>query len=104
MALAASGSVGETIAPSANAAGQLMPSTTAWATTATATMVARTSPTADSEIARASARRSRGEEKKPAQYSSGGRNATRTSSGGSSTSGMPGRNPITRPPRTSRMG
>ena len=67
MAVAASGSVGDTIAPSANAAGQLMPSTIAWATTATATVVARTSPTADSEIARASARRSRGDEKNPAQ-------------------------------------
>ena len=104
MALAARGSVGETIAPRANAAGQVIPSTMAWAVTATATAVARTSPTADIEIARASARRSRGEAKKPAQYSSGGRNATRTSSGGSSTAGMPGTNPRTSPPRTSRIG
>ena len=67
MAVAASGSVGDTIAPSANAAGQLMSSISAWATAATATMVTRTSPTAASEIARASARRSRGDEKNPAQ-------------------------------------
>jgi hypothetical protein len=67
MAVAASGSVGETMAPSANAAGQPSPSMAAWATTATAAAVTRTSPTAAAEIARASARRSRGEEKKPAQ-------------------------------------
>jgi hypothetical protein len=104
MALAASGSVGETIAPRANATGQVIPSTMAMAATATAAAVARTSPTASSEIVRASARRSRGEAKKPAQYSSGGRKATRTSSGGRVTSGMPGTNPITSPPSTSRIG
>ena len=36
IAVAATGSVGETIAPSTNAAGHDMPSITAWATSATA--------------------------------------------------------------------
>src|SRR3954471_934039 len=49
---AATGSVGETIAPSTNAAVQGMPSTTAWTTTATATVVAITSPTVSVLIGR----------------------------------------------------
>jgi hypothetical protein len=48
---AASGSVGDTIAPSANAAAQGMP-IRAWATTATAVIVASTSPTETSAIVR----------------------------------------------------
>ena len=56
MVMAASGSVGETIAPSANAAAQDMSATRPRETTATAAAVIRTSATAISEIARASAR------------------------------------------------
>ena len=48
--VAASGSVGATIAPSANAAAHGSPSISACATTATAHAVAITSPTASSEI------------------------------------------------------
>ena len=59
MAVAAIGSVGETIAPSTNAAGQVRPSTTACATTATPTVVTTTSPTASNPIGPALARRSR---------------------------------------------
>ena len=50
IAVAATGSVGETIAPSTNAAGHDMPSITAWATTATARAVASTSPIASTPI------------------------------------------------------
>jgi hypothetical protein len=59
MAVAASGSVGATIAPRAKAAAHERPSTSACATTATVHIVARTSPMASSEIARASFRSSR---------------------------------------------
>jgi hypothetical protein len=104
MAVAASGSVGDTIAPSVNAAAHDRPPTRVCATAATALMVANTSPTASKVIARVSARRSRGEEKNAAWYSNGGRNRTRTRSGGNSAGGTPGRNPSTRPPRTSRIG
>ena len=45
MAAPASGSVGETTAPSVNAAPHDIPGTSAWAATATATIVASTSPT-----------------------------------------------------------
>jgi hypothetical protein len=67
IAVAASGSVGATIAPSANAAAQGSPSISAWAVMATAPIVASTSPTAASEIAPRSACKSRGEEKNPDQ-------------------------------------
>jgi hypothetical protein len=60
VAVAATGSVGATTAPSTNAAGQLMPSTAAWATTATATIVMSTTPTARNDSVPSSARRSRG--------------------------------------------
>lgn len=63
IAVAAKGSVGETIAPSAKAAAHGRPSTTACMTTATVTVVASTSPMASVEIVRRSARRSRSEEK-----------------------------------------
>ena len=65
-AVAATGSVGETIAPSANAAAHGSPATTAWATTATETVVTSTSPTASVEIGRKSARRSRSDWKNAA--------------------------------------
>ena len=48
VAVADTGSVGATIAPSTNAASQLIPGTIAWATTATAAIVASTSPIASS--------------------------------------------------------
>ena len=55
---AASGSVGETTAPSAKAAAHGRPGTIAWATTATAAIVASTRPTDDSVSPRRLARRS----------------------------------------------
>ena len=58
IAVAASGSVGETIAPSVNAAAHDRPSMSSCATTATAHIVASTSPIASSEIGRAFARSS----------------------------------------------
>ena len=58
IAVAATGSVGPTMAPSANAACQLRPIISC-ATTATTTIVARTSPIDSIEIVRRLARRSR---------------------------------------------
>ena len=65
IAVAAIGSVGETIAPSVNAAAHGSP-TTSCATTATATVVASTSPIASRPIGRMFVRRSRSEVKKAA--------------------------------------
>ena len=50
--MAATGSVGETMAPSTKAAGHDMPSITAWATIATASAVASTRPIASRLIGR----------------------------------------------------
>src|SRR4051794_31436433 len=63
-----------------------------------------TLPTASSEIGRRLACRSRSEEKKAAEYSSGGSRIRKTRSGGSSTSGAPGRKPRPAPPTTSAIG
>ena len=104
IAVAASGSVGDTIAPSANAAAHGSPAIAACATTATSTVVTSTSPTALRVIARMSARRSRSEEKYAALNSSGGRKIRSTSSGSSSISGTPGANPTRLPPSTSMIG
>ena len=66
IAVAAMGSVGETIAPSTKALGQVRPSTNACATTATPTVVITTRPTASSPIGRTLALRSRSDVKKAA--------------------------------------
>ena len=58
IAVAATGSVGETIAPRTKAAGQDIPSITACATTATASAVASTSPIESIPIGRMFWRRS----------------------------------------------
>ncbi len=104
MAVAATGSVGATIAPRANAAAHERSSITACATTATVTVVPITSPIASMEMLRRSALRSRRLAKNAAEYSSGGRKMTSTRSGSSSTSGSPGRNPSPSPPTTSTIG
>jgi len=59
--------VGETIAPSTNATGQESPSTNVWATAATDSIVASTSPSANSESGLMLARRSRSEVKNAAE-------------------------------------
>ena len=102
--VAATGSVGATIAPSANATAHGRSSTSAWAATATATAVSTTSTVELMTIERASARSARRLAKNAAEYSSGGRNTTRTRSGSRRTSGMPGTNPRPSPPTTSRIG
>jgi hypothetical protein len=104
MTPAATASVGDSTAPRTNAACQDIPWMTAWATTATATVVTTTRPTDSSVIGPRLARRSRSEEKNAAAYSSGGRKIRRTRSGLSPVAGTPGRKPITAPPHTSRMG
>ncbi len=63
MAVAASASVGETMAPRAKATAHGTPDASVCTTTATMTVVASTSPTARSPIGRALAARSRGEVK-----------------------------------------
>ena len=66
IALAATGSVGESTAPSVNAPAQLRSSTTAWATTPTSRVVNTTSPMLSRAIGLRLSRRSRSEEKKAA--------------------------------------
>ena len=66
IAVAAIGSVGETTAPSTNAAAHGRSGTISWATTATTTIVSRTSPTESSPTGRTFARRSRSEVKNAA--------------------------------------
>ena len=66
IAVAAIGSVGETTAPSTNAAAHGSPGTISCATTATTTIVSRTRPTASSPTGRRFARRSRSEVKNAA--------------------------------------
>lgn len=63
MAVAATASGGETIAPSTSATGQLNPGMTIRATAATPAVVASTSPTARSMIGRRFATKSRSEVK-----------------------------------------
>src|ERR671916_1808927 len=101
--VAAMASVGETIAPSTNAAAQGR-SVTVWTTAATTRVVISTSPTASSEIALTFARKSRHEVKSAETYSKGGKNNKNTSSGSSSTDGNCGTNPSADPPSTSRIG
>ena len=104
IAVAATASGGETIAPRVKATGQSRPGTSACATTATTATVARTRPMASEAIGRAWARKSRIEVKNAAMYSSGGRNSRKTSSGASSTSGNPGTRAVMSPPITSTIG
>src|SRR5215207_6530595 len=104
VATAATGSVGPTTAPSTNAASQLIPGTIAWATTATAPIVASTSPIESSASGRSSAPSSRGEACQAAACSSGGRKTRKTTSGSRSSSGSSGINPIASPPTTSTIG
>ena len=99
----ATGSVGARMAPSTKAAAHGRP-IRACAITATAPIVASTSPTASSTIGLSWARRSSGEEEKAAEFSRGGRKAMKITSGGISMLGRPGTKPITRPPRTSKIG
>ncbi len=63
IAVAATASVGATIAPITKQTGHDSPSMNVWATAATVSIVARTMPTASIEIARAFVRRSRREVK-----------------------------------------
>src|SRR5215207_3551922 len=84
MAVAATGSVGETIAPA-----QGRP-TSRCATEATVRVVSSTRPMDRDAIGLRFALRSRGEEKKAAEYRSGGRKIKRTRSGGSLISGTTG--------------
>jgi hypothetical protein len=67
IAVAATGSVGETIAPRTNAAAHDMSGTTACTHTATATHVMSTRPTDSSEIGATLRRRSRSEAKNAAE-------------------------------------
>ncbi len=101
--VAATGSVGPTTAPSTNAAAQDMPATS-WATTATATIVATTSPTARSVISPATRRSAWVEARYASEYSSGGRKRKKTTSGSSCGAARPGTNPSTRPPSTRTIG
>jgi hypothetical protein len=67
MADAATGSVGDTTAPSTKAACHDIPAMSSWATTATPTIVKMTRPIASRLISRMLSRSSRSEEKKAAE-------------------------------------
>ena len=97
VATAATASVGAITAPSMNAAGQVRPSTSAWAATATADIVTSTSASASRPSARLSACSSRGEEYQPAASSSGGTKTSRTTCESMSTSSRPGTNASAEP-------
>ncbi len=103
-AVAATASVAESIAPSANATGQPISGTNACAMAPTSTVDTRTRPIASERIGRSWARMSRGEISNPAMYTSGGRNSRKISSGASATCGMPGVNASSSPPTTSKIG
>jgi hypothetical protein len=102
-AVAAAGSVGETIAPSAKAIAQGR-SSTSWPMTATTPVVAITRPIALKPMTRASWRSARRSAKKADAYNNGGRKTSRTRSGSSWTWGMPGTSPRASPPSTSGIG
>ena len=102
--VAASASVGATMAPSVNAAAQPSPGTSACATAATMTVVSRTSPTDSRAIGQRFVRRSRSGVSNAAPNSSGGRNTSSTRSGSRVMCGIQGTNPSARPPSTNSAG
>ncbi len=104
MALAATASGGDTIAPSATAAGQLNPGMTKRATAATTAVVASTSPTASRVIGRRLARKSRSDVKYAADQRTGGKKIRKTRSGSRRTIGTFGSRPMTSPPSTRKIG
>src|SRR3954454_2282208 len=101
-ALAATGSGGETTAPSTAATAQGTPN--AWATTVTRAAVPIVRPTARMRIARAAARSSLIEVAWVAAKSSGGSTRGRIKSGGRSGAGTPGRKPRAIPKTVSSTG
>ena len=103
IASAATGSVGATTAPNTKAAAHGRPMTK-WAAIATRETVSSTRPIASSRIGRMCARRSRGDDEKAAELSSGGRKTRKITSGGREISGIPGTKPMARPPSTRKIG
>ena len=104
MAVAATASGGETMAPSMMAAAQLSPGNSQCAMAATAAVVAKTSPTASMEIGRRLARNSRRDVKYAAAHRIGGRKTRKIRSEFKRTVGKPGIKARTRPPMTNNMG
>ena len=102
-AVAASASVGPTMAPKASAGAQSSP-TTKCVTPATTTAVTTTSRIDSRAIGHTSVLRSRTGDSIAATNRSGGRNTSRTSSGSRWSFGSPGTNPSARPPSTNRLG
>ena len=102
--VAASASVGATIAPSANAAAQPMLGTSVWATAATTTVVKMTRAIERRAIGPRFRRRSRSGVWNAATNSSGGRNTTSTRSGSRVMLGRPGMKPSASPPSTNSAG
>src|SRR5437867_5522442 len=103
IAVAATASGGETIAPSANAAAHGNPPN-ACATTPIASVVTRTNPIASHRMGVRFARKSRHDVNSAAGYSNGGNTNSNTISGLSFNDGGPGRNPSARPATTSKTG
>src|ERR1700737_4714115 len=100
VAIAATASGGDTIAPSTNAAGHPSPGTSRSATNATATVLSTTSPIALPRIGRRLARNNVQSVDQPPLKSSGGKIERKIQSGAIVTRGKPGTNASAVPART----
>src|SRR5438034_1920272 len=104
IAVAATASGGETIAPSATASGHVMPGTRAIAAAATTPALAATRPTARDAMFFRLVLKSRIGVRNALTYRSGGSTTRKTISGSSSNRGIPGTSPTTSPPSRSSTG
>src|SRR4051812_35013610 len=100
IAVAATASGGETIAPKATAAAQGIPGKRTRATIATAAVVTSTRPTASAPMGPELRLNSRTDVNIAAAQSTGGRNTKKTRSGSRSGTGMPGTEPMRKPATT----
>src|SRR5207253_1625219 len=104
IAVAATASGGETIAPSATASGHVMPGTRAIAAAATTPALTATRPTARAAMFLRFVLKSRIGVRNALTYRSGGSTTRKTICGSSSNRGIPGTSPTTSPPSRSSTG
>lgn len=102
--IAAAASGGEIMAPSTKPSGHVAPGRNCTTTKPTAAVVATTSPTASSKMARISLRKSRIEVKNAASMRIGGRKISSICSGSIVTCGMPGTSARPTPPMRNAIG
>src|SRR6266850_5688900 len=104
IAVAATASGGETIAPSATASGHVMPGTSTIATAAITPVLTATRPTARNAMFFRFVLKSRIGVRNALTYRSGGSTTRKTICGSSSNRGIPGTSPTTSPPSRSSTG